>query len=259
MNSVWSGHLTFGLVSMPVKLYSGARSEGISFNMLHKDCLTRVKQQYFCPTDNRVVDRAEIVKGYEYRKGEFMVIEPDEIKKIEPKTTHTMEITEFVKGTEIDPVYFESSYFLMPDTAGTRPYALLAAVLAASDYVGVAKLSMHNREYAVFVRPHLGGLMLHTMYYQEEIKQVEGFGTVGGDPSEAEIRAALQFIEALAAEWIPARYRDGFQDNVRNLIQSKRDGETITEKIEAKRAEPVHDLVFALKQSVVQAEARKRA
>ena len=120
--SVWSGYLTFGLISMPVRLFSGARSSGISFNMLHRDDLQRVKQQYYCPADNRVVDRSEIVKGYEFRKDEYVVIEPEEIKKIEPQTAKTMEILEFVKTSEVDPVFFESSYYMLPEEAGRRPY-----------------------------------------------------------------------------------------------------------------------------------------
>jgi len=121
--SVWSGYLTFGLISMPVRLYSGARSTRISFHMLHRDDLTRVKQQLFCPADERVVKRTEIVKGYEYRKGEYVVIAPEEIRKIEPKTAKAMEILEFVKEEEVDPVYFESSYYLGPEEGGKKPYA----------------------------------------------------------------------------------------------------------------------------------------
>src|SRR5207253_5786 len=134
--------------------------------------------QLYCPADDRVLDRSEIVKGYEYRKGEYVVVEPDEIKKIEPKTAKAMEILEFVKASEIDPIYFESSYYLMPEEAGRRPYALLVRALEDSEYVAIAKLSMHNREYTVFLRPYDGGLMLHTMYYSDEVRRVENFGDI---------------------------------------------------------------------------------
>jgi DNA end-binding protein Ku len=119
--SVWTGYLTFGLISMPVRLFSGARGTRVSFHLLHRDDNTRVKQQMYCPTDERVVERSELVKGYEFRKGEYVVIEPEEIKKIEPKTARTMEILEFVKQEEIDPVYFESSYYLAPEEAAGKP------------------------------------------------------------------------------------------------------------------------------------------
>src|SRR3989440_11878594 len=133
--SVWSGYLTFGLISMPVRLFSGARSSGISFHMLHRDDHVRVKQQLICPEENKVIERSEIVKGYEYRKGEYVIIEPDEIKKIEPKTAKAMEILEFVKTDEVDPIYFESSYYLVPEEAGRRPYALLSEALEQTEYV----------------------------------------------------------------------------------------------------------------------------
>jgi len=175
-SSVWSGHLTFGLISMPVRLFSGARSSGISFNMLHRTDKSRLKQQYICQAEGVVVDRADMVKGYEFRKDEYIIIEPDEIKKIEPQTAKTMEILEFVKTADVDPVYFESSYYMMPEEAGRRPYALLTKALEESEYVAIAKITMHNREYTVFLRPHEGGMMLHTMYYAEEVKKVEGFG-----------------------------------------------------------------------------------
>src|SRR6266480_1955333 len=192
--SVWSGYLTFGLISMPVRLFSGSR---ISFHMLHRDDLTRIKQQLYCPSDNRVVERSEIVKGYEYRKDEYVVIEPEEIKKIEPKTAKTMEILEFVKESEVDPIYFESSYYMLPEEAGRRPYALLQKALEDSRYVAVAKLAMHNREYTVFLRPYTGGLMLHTMYYQDEIRQVENFGKTDVDIKDAELKVAHQLVQAL--------------------------------------------------------------
>src|SRR5581483_7425849 len=115
--TVWSGYLTFGLISLPVRLYSGARGERVSMHMLHRDDLTRIKTQLFCPRDERVVDRSEIVKGYEYRKGEYVVIEPDEVKKIQPKTAKAMEILEFVRADDVDPIYFETSYYLVPEEA----------------------------------------------------------------------------------------------------------------------------------------------
>src|SRR5512140_3356741 len=186
--TVWSGYLTFGLISMPVRLYSGARGSRISFHMLHRDDLTRIKQQLYCPNDERVVDRSEIVKGYEYRKGEYVVIEPDEIKKIEPKTAKAMEILEFVKAEEVDPIYFEASYYLTPEEAGRRPYVLLARALEQTGTVAIAKLTMHNREYTVILRPYRNGIMLHTMYYADEVRQVESFGKENVEVREGEVK-----------------------------------------------------------------------
>lgn len=257
--SVWSGYLTFGLISMPVRLFSGARASHVSFHMLHRDDLTRVKQQLVCPHENdKVVGRDEIVKGYEFRKGEYVVIEPEEIKKIEPKTAKTMEILEFVKSDEIDPIYFESSYYLMPEEAGKRPYALLQKALEDSRYVAIAKLAMHNREYTVFLRPYKGGLMLHTMYYQDEIRELDKFGEHDGELKQAELKVAHQLVEALAAEWEPKKYYDTFEANVKELIKAHLEGKQVSAVEKPKKPAPVVDLMEALKQSLAEMEGKKK-
>ena len=249
-SSVWSGHLTFGLISMPVRLFSGARSSGITFNMLHRPDKQRVKQQYICPLENVVVDRSEIVKGYEFRKDEYIVIEPE--------TAKTMEILEFVKADDVDPVYFESSYYMLPEEAGRRPYALLTKALEESEYVAIAKITMHNREYTCFLRPSEGGLMLHTMYYADEVRKVEGFGAPDVDLKEAEVKVAHQLIEALADEWDPDKYKDNFQENLKKLIETKLEGGEVTAVEKPKKLAPVVDLMAALKQSLAQMEGKKK-
>ncbi len=252
--SVWSGYLTFGLISMPVRLFSGARSNGISFNQLHRTDHHRVKQQLICPADGQVLDRSEIVKGYEFRKDEYVIIDPEEIKKIEPKTAKTMEILEFVKTSEVDPVYFESSYYMTPEEAGRRPYALLTKALEESEYVAIAKLTMHNREYTVFLRPHKGGMMLHTMYYKDEVKELESFGAPDVEIKDAELKVAHQLIEALAGDWDPDKYHDTFQENLKKLIETKLEGGEVQEVEQPKKLAPVIDLMAALKESLENAK-----
>jgi len=255
--SVWSGYLTFGLISMPVRLFSGARGSRVSFHMLHRDDNVRIKQQLYCPQDERVVERNEIVKGYEYEKGQYVVIEPDEIKKIEPKTSKAMEILEFVKGEDVDPVYFESSYYLMPEEAGRRPYALLVKSLEESDYLAIAKLTMHNREYTVMLRPSHGGLMLHTMYYEDEVRKLENFGETNKiELKDAEVKIAHQLIEALAAKFDPKKYHDTFEENVKKLIKAKLEGKEVTPVEKPKKMAPVVDLMAALKESLAQMEKK---
>ena len=176
--SVWTGYLTFGIDLIAGDACSPVRVEKrVSFHMLHRKDLSRLKQQLWCPVDEQVVERSDTVKGYEYRKGEYVVVEPEEIKKIEPKTAKAMEILEFVPANEVDPVYFESSYYLVPEEAGKRPYALLVKAMQETNYLAIAKLTMHNREYTVILRPQQEGLMLHTMYYADEVRKVEDFGT----------------------------------------------------------------------------------
>jgi DNA end-binding protein Ku len=239
---------------MPVRLFSGARSSGISFNQLHRTDHHRVKQQLICPLDGQVLERSDIVKGYEYRKDEYVIVEPEEIKKIEPKTAKTMEILEFVKSADVDPVYFESSYYMLPEEAGRRPYALLTKALEESEYVAIAKLTMHNREYTVFLRPHKGGMMLHTMYYKEEVREVEGFGPPDVEIKDAEIKVAHQLIEALADEWDPEKYHDNFQENLKKLIETKLEGGTVQAVEQPKKLAPVVDLMAALKESLENAK-----
>jgi len=208
--------------------------------------------------DGKVVERSDIVKGFEFRKGEYLVIEPEDIKKIEPQTAKTMEILEFVKSSEVDPVYFESSYYMVPEEAGRRPYALLTKALEESEYVAIAKLTMHNREYTVFLRPHDGGMMLHTMYYAEEVRSVEEFGAPDVELKPAEVKVAHQLIEALADKWDPEKYHDTFQDNLKNMIQTKLEGGKIAEVEKPKKLAPVVDLMSALKASLAEMEGKKK-
>src|SRR5262249_38106777 len=175
--SVWKGHLTFGLVSFPIRLFSAARSESISFNLLHKDDHSRIKQITYCQAEDKPVARSELVKGYEYEKDRYVVIEDEDIKKVAPKTAKVMEILEFVKADQVDPIFLESSYYLAPDEGGEKPYALLFAALKDSQFYGVAKISMHNREHIVILRPGAKGILSHTMYFVDEIRQVDEFRT----------------------------------------------------------------------------------
>lgn len=257
-SSVWTGYLTFGLISMPVRLFSGARGTRVSFNMLHREDQARVKQQMVCSEDGQVLSRDDIVKGYEFRKGEYVVIEPDDIKKIEPKTAKAMEIMEFVPADQIDPIYFESSYYLMPEEAGRRPYALLTKALEESEYVAIAKLAMHNREYTVFLRPYKGGMLLETMYYKDEVREVEGFGdTKDVQVKDAEVKVAHQLIEALSGEWDPAKYYDTFEANIKQLIKARLEGKEVTSIERPAKPGKVVDLMAALKQSLDQMEKKK--
>src|SRR5271169_5172178 len=152
-STVWKGHLTFGLVSFPVRLYSAARSESISFNQLHKHDGSRVKQVLYCQAEDKPIPRSEIVKGFEYEKDRYVVIEDEEVKKVAPQTAKVMEIQEFVKNEQVDPIYLETSYYMAPDEAGEKPYALLFDALRETKYYGIAKVAMHNREHIVVLRP----------------------------------------------------------------------------------------------------------
>src|SRR5215467_3476514 len=253
-STVWKGHLTFGLISIPVRLFAAARGERISFNQLHKVCHSRLKQPLNCPTCNRTVERSEIIKGYEYEKDQYVLFSEEELDKIEPPSAHVMEILEFVKLDEMDPVYFDASYYLSPEDAGVRAYKLLIDAMKESGYGAIAKLTMHQREHIVIIRPGSKGLTLHTMFYSNEIRPAESVATNKVEVKDAERKLALQLIDSLAAPFQPEKYRDQYQDNVRTMINAKLKGQEVTEVAQPRLA-PVIDLMEALKKSLAEKHA----
>jgi DNA end-binding protein Ku len=249
-STVWKGHLTFGLVSLPVRLYSAARAESVSFNQLHKHDNSRVKQVLYCQAEDKPVSRAELVKGYEYEKDKYVVIDDEDIKKVAPKTAKTMEILEFVKSEDVDPIYFESSYYMAPDDAGEKPYALLFEALKETGYVAVAKIAMHNREHIIILRPSRHGILLHTMYYKDEIRSVEEFRTDTSVIKPQELTLAKTLIESLKAGFEPEKYFDEYRANLKLMIQAKVEGKETVEPPQATQLAPVIDIMEALKMSL---------
>ncbi len=254
-STVWKGHLTFGLLSLPVKLFSAARGESVSFNQLHKHDNSRVKQVLYCQLEDKPIQRSDIVKGYEYEKDKYVVIDEEEIKKVAPKTAKTMEVLEFVKASEVDPVFLDASYYLAPDEAGEKPYALLFEALRQSGCVGVAKIAMHNREHIVILRPGARGILLHTMYYVDEIRQVEEFRTDTGKVQEKELGLAKMLIESLLAPFEPKKYKDEYRENLMAMITAKVEGKEVVETAAPAHKAPVIDILEALKLSL--AEGKK--
>jgi len=254
--SVWKGHLTFGLVSFPVRLFSAARGETISFNLLHKDDHSRIRQVTYCQAEDKPVQRSELVKGYEYEKDHYVEVDDEDIKKVAPKTAKVMEILEFVKADQVDPIYLESSYYVAPDEGGERPYALLYQALRESAYYALAKVAMHNREHIIILRPGLKGILSHTMYYQDEIRQVDEFRTDTSLVKEKELAMAKMLISSLEAEFEPQKYHDTYRDNLQKMIEDKVEGKKVV-ATPSEHVAPVIDIMEALKKSL--AEKRKPA
>ena len=252
--SVWKGHLTFGLISIPVRLFAAARGERISFNQLHKVCNSRLKQPLMCPTCNRNVERSEIVKGYEYEKDQYVLFTEEELDKIEPPSAHVMEILEFVKLGEVDPLYFDASYYVGPEEGGAKAYKLLMMAMEESAYAAIAKVTMHQREHIVVVRPRAKGLTLHTMFYTNEIRAAESMPTDQVEVKDQEKKLAHQLIESLAAPFEAQKYRDEYQENVKAMIAAKLKGQQVTEARQPHLA-PVIDLMEALKKSLADKQA----
>ena len=257
-SSTWKGFITFGLLSIPIRLYAAARASRMQLHQLHSVCHTRLRQPLFCPTCNKIVDRSEVVKGYEYEDGKYVLIDPAEIKKIEPQSARSMEILAFVKESEIDPLFFDSSFFAVPEDAGRKAYQLLLRTLESTQRVGIAKVAMHQREYTVFIRPYDHGLTLHTMYFANEVHEAPGYGkTEDIKLKPQEIKLAEQLVENLSEEFNLKKYHDEFQDRLKELIASKQEGREVAAAPQPHRA-PVIDMMEALKKSLAASGASRK-
>lgn len=248
--TVWKGYLTFGLISIPIRLFTGSRSERVSFHMIHKECGTRIKQQLYCPHDERVVERSEIVKGYEINKGQFVEIGDEDLKKVAPASGETMDIQEFVRITDVDPIYFDTSYYIVPEEPGRRAYSLLLETMRKTGYAAVAKVAMHQREHVVVIRPREQGLTLHTIYYPNEVRAVPEYTRIeAAELKPQEVQLAEQLVNSLAGPFDPSRYTDEYQKKVLELVEAKAEGHAVHAAPQKKLA-PVIDLMAALEKSL---------
>jgi DNA end-binding protein Ku len=254
----WKGFISFGLVSIPIRLYPAARSSRIALHQLHKKCKTRLRQPLFCPTCNRMVDRSEVVKGYEYAKGQYTILNEEDLKQIAPASARAMEILAFVNESEIDPLYFESSYFVVPEAEGRKAYQLLLKTMQDTERVGIAKVTMHQREHTVFLRPYRSGIALHTMYFANEIRQAPGFGeTENVKITPQEIKLAEQLVENLSEHFNLSKYHDEFEERLQALLEAKQKGREIAPVRTPERA-PVIDMMAALKKSLEKSGAARK-
>ena len=249
--SVWKGFISFGLISVPIRLYAAARYSHIAFHEIHRECGTRVRQQLYCPYDKRVVSRDEIAMGYEVAEDKYVLVDPAELKKLQPESSTAMEILQFVKLDEVDPIYFETSYFAIPEEAGARAYALLLKTMMDMKVAAIAKVTMHQRERTVIIRAYDKGLTLHTIFYPNEIHDVKGYGNdAGKELKKQEVTLAEQFATALIKPFDPKQYRDEYQERVKKLIESKDKGGVLPEAVKPRKLAPVIDLMSALKKSI---------
>jgi DNA end-binding protein Ku len=250
--AIATGQIAFGLVSIPVKLFSAAESsEKLSFNMVHRECGSRIQQQLFCAKDERTIDRSEIAKGYEFSKGQYVLFNEEELKALEEKSTQQIEITEFVKAELIDPIYFEKPYYLGPDKNGSRAYALLSRMLQETGRWAVAKYAARGKGYLVVIRPLGKGLVMQQLYYPNEIRSIDEIEMGDADVKDSELKMAIQLAEMSASdEFHPEQYRDEVRDRIRALIQKKIEGEEITSSADEEPHAQVIDLMEALRRSL---------
>ncbi|GKS59583.1 non-homologous end joining protein Ku [Nitrospira sp.] len=258
--STGSGTISFGLVSIPVKFYTAASSESVSFNQLHGKCGSRIKQQTFCPVCNETVERSTLVKGYEFAKDQYVRFTDEELDSLEGEASKVIDIAEFVPLPKVDPIYFEKTYYLGPDKGGEKAYRLLADAMAKTDRVALAKFVMRGKENLVLIRPAQDGLMLHTMYFADEVRN---FGEIEKGQTakvkDGELQLALKLVDELSSgDFNPDKYQDEYRLRVLDLVNLKVEGKEVTTSGPQVQHAQVIDLMEALKESLAKRVPREK-
>ena len=252
--AIWRGVISFGMVSIPIKLLTATESKDIAFRQLRRDTNTRIRQMRWDPVEEREIAFDEIVKGYEYAKDRYVVMEDEDFEKLPLPSKHTVELTAFVKEAEIDPIYYEKTYYLEPEETGLKPYSLLIRSMQQKELIAIAKIAIRNKERLCALRTRGDQLVLETLLFPDEIREPEAVAVA--DVSEAEMDMALALIEMLEAPFDPSQYKDGYREALMEIITAKLEGEEVVTP-EAPTAQPAVDLMAALRASVEAAKARK--
>ena len=245
--------ITFGMVSIPVKLYAATQAQGaVSFNLLHKTCGSRLKQQYICAREGVVVERADMVKGYEFAKDQYVTFTPEELKELEEKGTQTIEISEFVPAESIDPIYYDKAYFLGPDKGGAKPYALLAESMRQTGKTAVGRYAARGKQYIVQLRAVPGGLVMQQLLYAPEVRTIAEVGVEEAPVRDTELALAKQLIGQISSkQFDPAAYEDEVKKRIETAVQKKVEGEEIAISPSAPEGgAQVIDLMEALRASL---------
>jgi len=251
-HSIGSANISFGLVSIPIKMFTAASAGGVSFNQLHPKCGGRIKQQQICPTCNEVVERGSLVKGYEFSKDQYVQFTEEELKALEGEASRMIDIAEFVPLDQVDPIYFEKTYYLGPDKGGEKAYRLLTDTMKQSGRVALARYVMRGKENMVLIRASQNGLMLHTMYFADEIRdftEVDKGENAKLKPGEMEL--AQRLVNELATDkFKPEQYTDEYRTRVLAAVEAKVEGKEVTSLAPQAQRAQVIDLMDALKQSL---------
>ena len=249
--SIGTGTLSFGMVSIPIRMYSaGESASAVSFNLLHGKCKSRLKQQYVCPKDNEIVARDQMVKGYEFAKDQYVAFTEEELKAMAEEAQKAIEITEFVPASQVDPVYFDGAYYLGPDKGGEKAYKLLNEAMKQTGRAALAKWAARGKQYLVMIRPVANGLVMQQLLYKDEVRPISEVPIDDAEVKEAELKLAVQLVEQIASdEFRPENYEDEVRKRYHEAIQRKVEGQEITAAPEAPRAQII-DLMEALKASL---------
>jgi DNA end-binding protein Ku len=238
---------------VPVRLYAAAREEHVSFNQIHEPCGSRIKQQTFCPVCECVVERNELVKGYQVDRDSYVLVSGEELKTLEADSSEAMEIAQFVSLSEVDPIYYQASYYSAPEDPGRRAYSLLLQAMEKLNVAAIAKVTLHSREQIVLMRPYHQGIILHTLYFPAEVREISEYGKADNMTlQKPEMDLAEQFIRQLTAKFEPEQYKDEYQDRVLALIETKRAGQVVAGQPAKPKLAPVIDLMEALKKSIAE-------
>ena len=256
--SLSRGTLSFGLVTVPIQIYSASESSAaVSFNLLHAKCNTRLKQQYICPKDEEIVPRSDMVKGYEFAKDQYVVFSEEELKSMAEEASRTIEITEFVPAAKVDPIYFEGAYYLGPDKGGERAYALLAAAMRQTGRTALAKWAARGKMYIVMVRAMDKGLVMQVLHYADEVRPITEVPIGDTAVKDAELKLAVQLVEQIAAEeFRPETYEDGVRKRYLEAIQRKVEGQEVATAPTEEQPAQIIDLMEALKASLARSERK---
>ncbi len=260
MRPYWRGHISFGLVTFPVKLYTATEEKDVRFRLLHRECLTPIKNQRYCPHHDAVIEWKDVVRGYEVSKGKFVTVTDEELEGIPIDTSHSVNIAGFIELPEIDPLYYERSYYVAPDEGGAKAFVLLRDALKEVNRVAVGQVVIREKEYPVALRPYEGAMVMATLYYADEVRALSGLEEF---PVEAKVhpnerKMAIQLVENLAMEFQIAEFRDEYREKLLAMIKAKAEGEAV---VTPKAAAPgkVIDLMEALRRSVEMAQGSRKA
>jgi DNA end-binding protein Ku len=250
--SIGTGTLSFGMVSIPIRMYSaGESASAVSFNLLHDKCKSRLKQQYVCPKDNEIVPRDQMVKGYEFSKEQYVTFTEDELKAMAEEAQKAIEITEFVPASKVDPVYFDGAYYLGPDKGGEKAYKLINEAMKQTGRAALAKWAARGKQYLVLIRPVDNGLVMQQLLYKDEVRTIAEVPIEAAELKDSELKLAVQLIEQIANdEFRPENYEDEVRKRYHEAIQRKVEGQEVITAAEAPKSAQIIDLMEALKASL---------
>ena len=255
--AIWSGAISFGLVNIPIKLVTAVSKKNVSFNQLRRDDNARIRYKRVAGDDETPVENDEIVKGYEISPDRYVVIEPEELEGLNPKATRTIEIEDFVDLADIDPIYFDSPYYLVPGDTAAKPYKLLHTAMTESGKAGIARFVLRSKQYLAVLRPIGDAIAVSTMVYADEVVATEDLEGLPGEDvelSDKERKMAEQLIESLSAEWEPEKYRDTYREQVLDMIERKAEGQEVVTVPDEEESGDVVDLMAALEASLAAAK-----